>query len=328
MITRAMKKAHDKRELSIKQTFESYAKDGIDQVNVSAMKAVLSHLGFFSPDELTVVCADLDKSRDGEISLEEFRDWVLLKSSCPTVTKAKAFLAPADDDGVEGAFYNFCGPGRAEMDGRSLVKTFKDCELFDKKLLQSTVDLIFSKVKQKGRAGIGFAQFEVVLDYIADHKGVSAEEVRAAIVSHRPVYKGQKAVDVDPLTGKLLRARTTPTTTREKKNITLPRKPKVGPDRTVDNTELHKLFGVSTRAGRLLKRIYSDSVRPGSPQRAQSPLFPRKSSISKSVSLPALPEGMIAASGGGDPFCHYGRSWMAELHALLRYVSRRALAHT
>lgn len=32
--------------------------------------------------------------------------------------KAKAILAPADNDGLEAVFYNFCGVGHSEMDNK------------------------------------------------------------------------------------------------------------------------------------------------------------------------------------------------------------------
>ena len=32
--------------------------------------------------------------------------------------KAKAILAPADNDGLEAVFYNFCGVGYSDMDGK------------------------------------------------------------------------------------------------------------------------------------------------------------------------------------------------------------------
>ena len=36
--------------------------------------------------------------------------------------KAKAILAPADNDGLEAVFYNFCGVGHSDMDGKGRAR--------------------------------------------------------------------------------------------------------------------------------------------------------------------------------------------------------------
>jgi len=259
------------------------------------IRKVLTSLGPFSADEVKSVCADLDKSGDGEVSHKEFHAWIVGKSTHATISKAKAFLAPSDDDGLEGAFYNFCGAGHAEMDGKSLLKTLKDCSSIDKKYLTpQAVDLIFAKTKGKGRTGIDNQQFEVVLDYVADHKGKDVEEIRSAIIENRPVFKGSKAADVDKITGKLERASVTEATQKQKKQMFTPKRKSIpiGPDRVVDNSELWRTFGLGTPAGRMLKQIYVDSQtstrgssRPGSASKI----------VAKSTSLPSIQRPGTAA---------------------------------
>ena len=46
-----------------------------------------------------------------------------------------------------------------EMNGRTFVKVFEDSKLLDKKLNKTSVDIIFSKVKTKGKLKITPDQF-------------------------------------------------------------------------------------------------------------------------------------------------------------------------
>lgn len=48
---------------------------------------------------------------------------------------------------------------KGEMNGRTFVKIFKDCKLVDSKLSTTGLDIIFSKIKTKGKLKITPAQF-------------------------------------------------------------------------------------------------------------------------------------------------------------------------
>ena len=78
--------------------------------------------------------------------------------------KAKAILAPADNDGLEAVFYNFCGVGHSEMDNKGATSSYnvvhlpkvpgfkrlcQDCGIIDKKLEPTNVDLIFADTRVK-----------------------------------------------------------------------------------------------------------------------------------------------------------------------------------
>ncbi|CAJ1418282.1 unnamed protein product [Effrenium voratum] len=118
------------------------------------MAAALRNLGSLTKEEVRNVCVDLDKSKDGKIDYGEFRSWIRSGMGTREIEKAKAILAPSDSDGLEASFYNFCGAGRAELDGKGFVKLCEDCELLDKKFSAVSADLIFcdTRVKRKGRA--------------------------------------------------------------------------------------------------------------------------------------------------------------------------------
>jgi p25-alpha len=50
---------------------------------------------------------------------------------------------------LEEVFMGFTN-GAPDMDGKTLAKIAKDCNLYDKKFTVTDVDLIFAKVKDKG----------------------------------------------------------------------------------------------------------------------------------------------------------------------------------
>lgn len=278
----------DARDRRIKQTFSRYDVNGNGSLSVSELTKVLTSLGAFTPDEIKKVVADLDTSGDGEASFEEFEAWIKNGKAKKEILKAKAILAPSDNDGFEAVFYNFCGAGRYDMDGRGFLKMVKDCGLIDKRLNERAVDIIFSKAKPKGAKSIDFERFEHALSLIVDAKGEKKETVHIIIMeSSRSIMQGTKAEAVrfhdDPKAGAQSAHAGTgqPSLARAKKSHGRRRPASSGgdrhsmsskaghPDVPVDNTELWKVFGVGTKAGRTLKRVYSDPsvrspCRPGS----------------------------------------------------------------
>lgn len=50
----------------------------------------------------------------------------------------------------------FMAYSTGEMNGRTFVKVFKDAKMEDKKLTSTSLDIIFSKVKTKGKMKITY----------------------------------------------------------------------------------------------------------------------------------------------------------------------------
>jgi len=275
------KETGDAREARIRQTFNRYDKSGDGSLDVAELHKAFKMMGMFSNDEIRRACADLDKSKDGEVSYQEFLDWIKSGAGSKEVIKAKAVLAPSDDDGVEGAFYNFCGAGHADMDSKSFQKMCKDCNLMDKNLTETNIDLIFNKVKKQKR--IDFDQFETALEHVANKKGVVKDDVLTAVLeATRPVFQGTKADyvrfhdDKSTYTGThkhsigfsehkgLTQTPAAPTPDKvlpklqQRTRIKLKKDP---PD-DVDNRELWKLFGMDSTVGRNLRGLYSSSSSP------------------------------------------------------------------
>jgi len=286
----------EKRDARILQAFQRYDKSGDGLLDVDELRQVLRALGSFTNHEVELVCTDLDTNRDGDVSLEEFKAWINNAQGDGTIVKAKGILAPSDDSGVEGVFYIFCGAERSEMDGKSFVKFCKDCGLIDKKLTETGLDLIFSntKVKAKGHRFIDFEHFEVALEHVAERKGWSMEEVQEKVLSvTAPMLHGTKPDNVRfhdetkhpllkdnyhmaavaaaaavataaagilprmessrkaPLLGK---SQTEPIIVQESKDHHKTKKLTL---HEADNSDTWKTFGLHTKAGRHLKKLYS-----------------------------------------------------------------------
>ncbi|CAK9087708.1 unnamed protein product [Durusdinium trenchii] len=160
-------------EQRIRRAFQTYDIDNSGLMDMGAMAMALRNLGSLTNEEVRNVCADLDKSKDHRISYAEFRAWIkngMGSRSLGEIEKAKAILAPSDSDGLEAVFYNFCGAGKAELDGKSFMKLCEDCQLLDRKMGSAQVDLIFcdTRVKKKGQRTIDVVQFEVALELLAE----------------------------------------------------------------------------------------------------------------------------------------------------------------
>jgi len=255
---KAIKTTGDARALRIQKTFQRYDKSGDGSLDIEEMKVALKELGSFNISEIRHACTDLDKNKDGEISFKEFESWIRTPSNDKTLIKVKAVLAPSDSDGVEAAFYNFCGAGRAEMDNSSFVKMCKDCKLIDKKMTEQAADAIFSspKVKPKGGRAVDFDQFEDALDLVAEKRDVTNESVRAAVLeasSRFPLVPDSSKFRLEPIRRAAPKNSLSPITVNRKKRL-----PKI--DATTssvfDNSELWKVFGSDTKAGMTLKRLY------------------------------------------------------------------------
>ena len=83
------------------------------------------------------------------------------------------------------------------MEGKTLAKLAKDCELIEKKFTTVDIDIIFAKVKGKGARKITPEQFVIALEEFALKKGVSFDELSSHICSvGGPIFLGTKAEKV------------------------------------------------------------------------------------------------------------------------------------
>jgi len=98
-----------------------------------------------------------------------------------------------EGSGIQAIFKSFAG-GAAEMDGRQFAKLSKDCNILDKKLTNTDIDLIFAKVKDKTARKINYTQFTNALEHCATKKGISKADLISAIeTAGGPKFSGTKA---------------------------------------------------------------------------------------------------------------------------------------
>ncbi|CAK9077838.1 unnamed protein product [Durusdinium trenchii] len=172
------------REVRIRNAFQKYDATGDGVLDIEELATTLKVLGSFSSDEIKHVRADLDRSGDGSVSFDEFSTWIKCGKGRREVLKAKAILAPSDGDGMEAVFYNFCGPGHADMNGMNFTRFCKDCGLLDGPMDSVMADLIFSDTRVKDHAArtIDPLQFEFALEILAEKKHLKLAELRAKVL--------------------------------------------------------------------------------------------------------------------------------------------------
>ena len=94
---------------------------------------------------------------------------------------------------IKAIFKSFAA-NTTELDGRQFAKLSKDCNILDKKLTATDIDLIFAKVKAKTARKISYAQFESALEQCATKKGITkAELVKRIEAVGGPKFQGTKA---------------------------------------------------------------------------------------------------------------------------------------
>ena len=95
---------------------------------------------------------------------------------------------------IKAVFSQFTG-GKKEMDGKTFMKFNKDCKLLVKNKVTSTdIDIIFAKVKTKGKRKIDVAQFKTACELVAAKKKITLPELlNKAASAGGPKFKGTKA---------------------------------------------------------------------------------------------------------------------------------------
>ena len=83
---------------------------------------------------------------------------------------------------------------KEELNNFSFVKIFKDAKLVSSNLKSTDLDIIFSKIKTKGKQKIDFDQFKKGIEMAAVEKEADDEKLLSKIESiDGPHFKGTKA---------------------------------------------------------------------------------------------------------------------------------------
>ena len=88
----------------------------------------------------------------------------------------------------------FMAYSTGEMNGKTFVKVFNDAKMLDKKLTQTGLDIIFNKVKTKGKLKIDFTQFVDGIKHAAKEKNCEFDALVSKISQLKgPNFVGTKA---------------------------------------------------------------------------------------------------------------------------------------
>ena len=92
------------------------------------------------------------------------------------------------------AFANFGSGNRgaAELDGGKFAKAVRDAKMLSRKFTPTSVDIIFSKVKDKGARKIGYKQFEIAVQLMCQEMKKDYSSVVAKLQGAAPVSTGTK----------------------------------------------------------------------------------------------------------------------------------------
>lgn len=97
-----------------------------------------------------------------------------------------------ESDPLKPIFNMYTNKG-PEMNGRSFVKVFKDAKLINKNLSTTGLDILFSKIKTKGKLKINFEQFQKGIKLAAKEGKMNHDAVLKKIISSKgPKFKGTK----------------------------------------------------------------------------------------------------------------------------------------
>jgi Ca2+-binding EF-hand superfamily protein len=179
------------KKLELQAQFEKMDTNGDRKLNLKEMQDLLKKGNpDLSDEQIQKLYKAIDKNGDGSVDFEEFVDYIYQVHH--TVVAAP--------DAVLEKFIEFAGP---EMDGTEFSKFCHDCHLIDKQFRKEDLALTFAKVLPRGKRKIttskgedGYSQFDKLLCFIAEKKGVPPGEVHAMVSSGEKTSSGTKADDV------------------------------------------------------------------------------------------------------------------------------------
>jgi hypothetical protein len=107
-------------------------------------------------------------------------------TSCHTMSRRLSNVSREEmqelNQALHNIYTNFCAFGAGQrgtdgMDNRTFMKFAKDCNLLDRKVTRTDIDLIFARIKLAGQRKINFKVFQEGVRQIAIKKGKTYQEV-------------------------------------------------------------------------------------------------------------------------------------------------------
>ena len=196
-VPKSMVEASGKR-MSIRDLYNKYDADNsgeLDQAELASLITDLEMLKDLEPAEVPVIIEEYfkkaDTNNDGKVCFDEFALFYMhLRDVKKAGTSHLAVKVPKKwrkDEDLTTLFVQHCTFGKGnktleEMDGAAFAKMCAAAGLLDEKLTNTTVDLIFTKSKEKGKRKLHYNEFLEALALVASHKGYEFDELVLIIV--------------------------------------------------------------------------------------------------------------------------------------------------
>ena len=184
--------------MSIRDLYNKYDADNsgeLDQAELASLITDLEMLKDLEPAEVPVIIEEYfkkaDTNSDGKVCFDEFALFYMdLRDVKKAGTSHLAVKVPKKwrkDEDLTTLFVQHCSFGKGnktleEMDGAAFAKMCAAAGLLDEKLTNTTVDLIFTKSKEKGKRKLHYNEFLEALALVASHKGYEFDELVLIIV--------------------------------------------------------------------------------------------------------------------------------------------------
>ena len=196
-VPKSMVEASGKR-MSIRDLYNKFDEDNsgeLDQHELAKLITDLEMLKDLTEEEVPIIVEEYfkkaDVNNDGKVSFDEFAIFYMdLKDVKKAGTSHIAVKVPKkwkQDEDLKALFVQHCSFGKGnrtldEMDGAAFAKMCSNSGLLDEKLTNTTVDLIFTKSKPKGKRKLNFPDFLESLALVASYKGYEFDELILIVV--------------------------------------------------------------------------------------------------------------------------------------------------
>ena len=167
----------------------------LDQAELASLITDLEMLKDLEPAEVPVIIEEYfkkaDTNNDGKVCFDEFALFYMdvrdVKKAGTSHLAVKVPKKWRKDEDLTTLFVQHCSFGKGnktleEMDGAAFAKMCAAAGLLDEKLTNTTVDLIFTKSKEKGKRKLHYNEFLEALALVASHKGYEFDELVLIIV--------------------------------------------------------------------------------------------------------------------------------------------------
>mmetsp|Transcript_57897 Transcript_57897/g.134901 ORF Transcript_57897/g.134901 Transcript_57897/m.134901 type:complete len:394 (-) Transcript_57897:90-1271(-) len=177
---------HERSSRAQRESASSDVPDGIDRRTRSASRSL-------EPAGRSTVASARSPPRHGSGAAGNSRvdsPTQQPQTMAPRAPEHLPALSPRGPRTYKEVFRAFCG-AHGDLDSAGFMKLCRHCHLLDESFKATDVDVLFTKVHDRGQRRINIKQFEEALYQMAEKKGKSYGELLEAVASsHGPVVNG------------------------------------------------------------------------------------------------------------------------------------------